>query len=141
MAPESAPDAAPGTPGNPGDGDTAGPGRFRVAVRQAPGAVVLALDGELDHDTAGPLRAALDEEISAGSGRLVVDCSSLRFCDSTGLNVLLRARLAALDAGGSLELAGLRPPVVRMFEITGAHAVFRVHSDLDEALAQPPHER
>lgn len=109
--------------------------RFGVEVTPGSGAVVLALTGELDHDTAGPLRAALTEQIEAGARRIVVDCARLTFCDSTGLNALLRARLHAQETGGRVELADLRPPVSRMFEITGARTVFQVHADLTAALA------
>ncbi|MEU8529269.1 MULTISPECIES: STAS domain-containing protein [Streptomyces] len=115
------------------DGDSGQ--RFGVEVTSGDGAVVLALSGELDHDTAEPLRVALAEQIEAGARRIVVDCARLRFCDSTGLNALLRARLQAQENGGRVELADLRPPVSRMFEITGAHTVFQVHADLAAALA------
>ncbi|MFI8826074.1 STAS domain-containing protein [Streptomyces sp. NPDC053431] len=113
--------------------DFAGRLGVRVLPARRPGTVVLTVTGELDHDTAAPLREALVEQ--DGSGRVVVDCSQLRFCDSTGLNVLLRARLRMLDGGGRLDLAGLRPPVDRMFEITGARTVFRVYEDAAAALA------
>ncbi|MGW6413661.1 STAS domain-containing protein [Streptomyces sp. NPDC055055] len=100
----------------------------------SPGTVVLLLSGELDHDTAGPLRDALRDATAAA--RLVVDCSGLRFCDSTGLNLLLRARLRLVAAGGRIDLSGLRPPVARMFEITGARLVFRVYEDAESALGE-----
>ncbi|MFC8277651.1 STAS domain-containing protein [Streptomyces sp. NPDC057271] len=110
--------------------------RFAVTAEPGPqpGAVVLSLTGELDHDTADTLRSALEER--TGAERILVDCEKLRFCDSTGLNVLLRARLAALEEGGRLELAGLRPPVARMFEITGARTVFRVYENVAEAIGE-----
>ncbi|WP_327169149.1 STAS domain-containing protein [Streptomyces subrutilus] len=107
--------------------------RFTVAVRAVDGTVVLSLDGELDHDTAQPLREALDAAVTPG-GRLLVDLGGLGFCDSTGLNVLLHTRLTAREAGASLELAGLRGPVARMFRITGADEVFPVHGSVAEAL-------
>ncbi|MFD3530736.1 STAS domain-containing protein [Streptomyces sp. NPDC058664] len=97
------------------------------------GTVVLVVKGELDYGTAAPLRDALRE--NTGDGRLVVDFSGLRFCDSTGLNLLLKARLGMLGAGGRLDLAGLRASVDRMFDITGARKVFRVYEDADDALA------
>lgn len=112
-------------------------GRFTVVTRRLSGVTVLSLTGELDHDTAEPLRATLTEQIAAAE-RIVVDCAGLRFCTSTGLNALLRARAAAHAAGGTVELAALQPPVARMFEITGAHAVFPAHADLDAALAARP---
>ncbi|MET9677673.1 STAS domain-containing protein [Streptomyces sp. NPDC006482] len=112
--------------------------RLRVETRlgERPGIVVLMLDGVLDHETAAPLRDALEENV--GAERVVVDCSGLRFCDSTGLNVLLRARLRVLAEGGRVELSGLHPPVDRMFEITGARRLFRVYADPGTALHAPP---
>ena len=124
-----------GVAGQPEGDGMAGGGRFGVEVRPGADAIVLVLSGELDHDTAEPLRDALADSVAAAPDRIVVDCADLRFCDSTGLNVLLRARLAAREAGGRLELAALRPPVARMFDITGAHQVFQVYASLDEALA------
>ncbi|MFF3425662.1 STAS domain-containing protein [Streptomyces sp. NPDC002602] len=108
--------------------------RFTVAERAADGAVILALTGELDHDTAQPLRDALDAAITPGV-RLLVDLSKLEFCDSTGLNVLLHSRITAQEAEGTLELAGLTGPVARMFRITGADGVFPVHDDVEQALS------
>ena len=91
--------------------------------------------GELDHHTADLLREPLERLRSTrGRARLVVDCSRLEFCDSTGLNVLLGARLKAEAAGGGVHLAGMQPVVARVFEITGAEAVFTVHDSLDAAL-------
>ncbi|WP_405713729.1 STAS domain-containing protein [Streptomyces xanthophaeus] len=110
--------------------------RFTVAVRTVDGAVVLELAGELDHDTAQPLRDALDAAVTPG-GRLLVDLTDLGFCDSTGLNVLLHSRLTAQEAGAGLELVGLRGPVARMFRITGADGVFPVHADMAGALSGP----
>ncbi|MCJ0869764.1 STAS domain-containing protein [Streptomyces sp. AP-93] len=114
-------------------------GRFAVDVRPLDGATVLTLAGELDHDTAEPLRAALEAARASGGRRLLVDVSGLAFCDSTGLNVLLRNRLAARETGGSLELIGLRRPVARMFHITGADGLFPQHPDVEAALSS--HQR
>ncbi|MEU9026809.1 STAS domain-containing protein [Streptomyces sp. NPDC048383] len=111
-------------------------GRFTVAVRAVDGAVVLTLAGELDHDTAAPLKDAL-ETAAASGGRLLVDMAGLEFCDSTGLNALLHSRITVQEAGGTLELAGLGGPVARMFRITGADGVFPVHADVTRALEQP----
>jgi len=128
-----------GVDGKPEGGVTDG-ARFTVEVRAASDALVLALSGELDHDSADVLRDALTEGLSAAATRIVVDCEDLTFCDSTGLNVQLHGRLAAQDAGVGLELAALRPPVARMFDITGADAVFRLYGSLDEALVGRPQE-
>ncbi|MFE5946944.1 STAS domain-containing protein [Streptomyces sp. NPDC056480] len=113
---------------------SAPPARLRVEVRTVDRAELLAPVGELDHYTAELLRSPLDQALDAGRSRLVVDCSGLEFCDSTGLNVLLGARLRADAAGGGVHLVGMRPAVARVFHITGAEAVFTVHETLATAL-------
>ncbi|MEV0280937.1 STAS domain-containing protein [Streptomyces sp. NPDC050610] len=110
-------------------------GRLHVGVRRHGVSAVVTPAGELDHHTAELLREPLESCVDEGCSRLVVDCSQLEFCDSTGLNVLLGARLKAEAAGGGVHLAGMLPVVARVFEITGAEAVFTVHDTLEAALA------
>ena len=113
---------------------SAGRDRLSVAVRRQDRSAIFAPAGELDHHTAGLLREPVEAALAEGCARLVVDCSRLEFCDSTGLNVLLGARLKAEAAGGAVHLAALKPVVARVFEITGAEAVFTVHDTLAAAL-------
>ncbi|MDH2389857.1 STAS domain-containing protein [Streptomyces sp. HNM0663] len=109
-------------------------GRLQVEVRTEGRSEIVKPVGELDHHTAELLRVPLEEALAKGRTRLVIDCSRLEFCDSTGLNVLLGARLKADAAGGGVHLAGMQPVVARVFEITGAGAVFTVHDSLESAL-------
>ncbi|MGW1838209.1 STAS domain-containing protein [Streptomyces sp. BBFR2] len=110
-------------------------GRLHVAIRHHGASAVVTPAGELDHHTADLLRDALEGCVEEGYARLVVDCEPLEFMDSTGLNVLLGARLTAEAAGGGVHLVAMQPVVARVFEITGAEAVFTVHDSLDAALA------
>ena len=110
-------------------------GRLLVEVREEGTSAVVTPAGELDHHTADLLREPLEDCLDKGFSRLVVDCSRLEFCDSTGLNVLLGARLKAEAAGGGVHLAAMLPVVARVFEITGADAVFTVHDTLEAARA------
>jgi anti-anti-sigma factor len=115
---------------------TTGRDRLSVAVRHSGRSAIFTPEGELDHHTAELLREPMERNVDDGFAKLIVDCSQLHFCDSTGLNVLLSARLKAAAAGGGVHLTGLLPTVSRVFEITGAHAVFNVHDTLDEALTE-----
>jgi anti-anti-sigma factor len=115
---------------------TAGRDRLQVAVRRYGMSAVVTPAGELDHHTADVLREPLEKLAEDAIPTVVVDCSHLDFCDSTGLNVLLGARLKAEAAGGGVHLAGMKPAVARVFEITGADAVFTVHETLDDALRE-----
>ncbi|WP_369185138.1 STAS domain-containing protein [Streptomyces sp. Y1] len=118
---------------DPGDGAFE-PGGLSVTVVDEGPVRVVTVVGELDHDTADGLRAALAEPLLDGLDRILVDLDGLRFCDSTGLNILLRARLDADAAGWTLELAAPRPAVARLFAITGADSVLRIHPDRATAL-------
>lgn len=117
---------------------TDGP-QLTVSVRPWAHGVVIRSDGELDHDTVGPLREALEATVGEAAGRVVVDFGGLTFCDSTGLNLLLRSQTAAEEAGGSVVLAAVSPMVARMLEITGVQEVFRIYDTVEEALADQDH--
>ncbi|WP_052434197.1 STAS domain-containing protein [Streptacidiphilus melanogenes] len=109
--------------------------RFTVTHDPGAGECVLRLRGELDHDTAPALRAELRRCEGAGSTRVLVDCSSLGFCDSTGLSVLLDARARANVRGAAIVLVGLAPVVARIFEITGADSLFPRYRTVAQARA------
>jgi len=115
---------------------TADLGRLHVEVREFGRTAVFTPSGELDHHTADVLGEPLGAAVDAGATRLVIDCAGLEFCDSTGLNVLLSARLRVDALGGAVHLVAMRPIVARVFEITGAAAVFTVHDTLDQALQE-----
>ncbi|MFI8293679.1 STAS domain-containing protein [Streptomyces sp. NPDC085614] len=82
--------------------------------------------GEIDLDSAGHLRVALMRALSAapaGTG-LVLDMSAVTFCDSSGLNALLRLRQQAIEDGRSLTISHTGPQVARLLEMTGSAALF-----------------
>ncbi|SDT82850.1 anti-anti-sigma factor [Streptomyces sp. TLI_053] len=128
-----------GAGGGPGTGEP-GAGAFRsgglrVESRRTGTVRIVSLRGELDHDSVDGLRSALGGLPEDGLARILVDLAELSFCDSTGLNILLRARQDAEAAGVRLEITGPRPAVVRLFAVTGADTVLRIHPDLVLALA------
>lgn len=89
---------------------------------------VVALSGEADILTAPQIRHALFAVV-ARQATVVVDMSRLTFIDSTALGVLVVARKRFALAGGGARLAGLRPPVRRVFDITGLSDVFPILDD------------
>ncbi|MFJ6722450.1 MULTISPECIES: STAS domain-containing protein [unclassified Streptomyces] len=100
------------------------------------GATVCRLVGDLDLDTLDPTRSLLEEALHRGAPALVVDLAGVTFCDSSGLNLLLQIRSAAQKAGVTTRLASAPEQVARLLDITGASAVFSIHSSIDEALCE-----
>ncbi|MFE6749781.1 STAS domain-containing protein [Kitasatospora purpeofusca] len=101
------------------------------------GAAVCVLVGDLDIETLPPAEQALDEALRTRPGVLVVDLEQVGFCDSSGLNLLLKARLSTTAAGAELRLAAASPAVLRLLELTGADTVFQLHPSVADALAAP----
>ncbi|WP_051814295.1 STAS domain-containing protein [Kitasatospora sp. MBT63] len=102
---------------------------LRITCHQGDhGVRIVRLDGAADMDTAGVLRAALDEEL--GSSRapeaLVVDCRRLDFCASAGLNEFLRARQLAVRCGATFRLAAPQAQLVRLLRVTEVDTVLEV---------------
>ncbi|MFJ8437255.1 STAS domain-containing protein [Kitasatospora sp. NPDC094019] len=107
-----------------------------VETRSAPGGAMLCvLTGDLDIETLAPAAETLDTLVAQRPGSVVIDLRGVGFCDSSGLNVLLRTRLAAERAGSELRLAAVPPTVMRVLDLTGARAVFSIHDSVAEALA------
>jgi|HubBroStandDraft_2_1064218.scaffolds.fasta_scaffold16446_3 anti-sigma B factor antagonist len=91
---------------------------------------VMSVAGEIDLYTAPRLHAELAAAVAAGSpARIIVDMSGVEFCDSTGMNVLLAAQRLAREGGGDLELAGPRPAIRKILQVTGLESVFTVLDD------------
>ncbi|MFI6922347.1 STAS domain-containing protein [Nonomuraea spiralis] len=96
---------------------------------------VLAVGGDLDHHTSPRLHTALDELALAPGDGLVIEMSGLRFCDSTGISVLVSAHRRAQDAGAGLALAGLSPDLTHAFKIMGLTRLLSFHDSTDKAVA------
>ena len=74
---------------------------------------------------------------------LVLDMTATRFCDSSCIAAILRARKRATALGISLRLAAVTAPVARLLHITGADKIIAAYPTPDAALTsetptQPP---
>ncbi len=92
---------------------------------------VVHVSGEVDLATAHILERALASAIAVPYA-IVVDCAGMRYIDSTGLQVLLRARERHHQV---LALAALAPTLKRIFELAKIDQTIRFYSTLDAALS------
>lgn len=106
---------------------------LKVSSRSHGDHTVVTAGGEIDLYTAPRLQAEFTSALREGPSRIVVDLSGVEFCDSTGMNVLLAALKRARERGGSLELAGPRPAVRKILQVTGLDTVFSVHDTVLDA--------
>ncbi|WP_433294192.1 STAS domain-containing protein [Actinoplanes sp. CA-030573] len=100
------------------------------------GGTRLVIDGELDMATAGDLDQQVGATLERGPlDRLIVDLANLRFCDTSGIYALLRARESALRHGAAFQVVNVVGITRRSLEITG---LLQVLSAVGAAPAQRP---
>ncbi|MFF5029904.1 STAS domain-containing protein [Streptomyces collinus] len=108
---------------------------FSVRTGSAVRTCVLTLHGELDYDSAVQLQEAADHVLADPTlSVLVLDCTALEFCDSSGIGCLVRVYQRLSARGGVLRLAAVPVSVARVFALTGLDQAIPVHSTLREAI-------
>lgn len=99
-----------------------------VQVEKQEQHVIVRVGGEMDIDRAPLLQEALHTVIT-GPGcpdEVVLDLAELTFCDSSGLNALLQARLTAQEHGRRIRLHAPQPQVIHLLELTGTDQLFAI---------------
>jgi anti-sigma B factor antagonist len=96
---------------------------------------VVELDGRFDAYEAPRVREWMDEQLTRGVARLIVDLEAVTFIDSTALAVLVQGMKRSRQQDGDLILCGLQQPVRIIFELTRLDKAFRIYGARDEALA------
>jgi anti-anti-sigma factor len=100
-------------------------------LRDAPG---VAVRGEVDLSVVPELELALETAIMESVGAFVIDLSTLDFIDSSGLQVLLRARGLLGRSDRALAVVCPHGPVRRVFELSGLSDLFALFPSREAAL-------
>ncbi|MFB8081911.1 STAS domain-containing protein [Streptomyces sp. NPDC056013] len=101
---------------------------------------VLRVRGEMDLVTSPRIRRRVHDAVAGGRHDLVVDLSAVRFCDSSGVGVLIASRRLLRSCGGRLRLIlpedrdGHVGHVGRVLAALGVRRLFEVYDDVPGAL-------
>jgi anti-sigma B factor antagonist len=96
-----------------------------VEVSQEPGTLILRLCGELDIAS----RPVIEPEITAAIANapaVVLDLAKLRFCDSSGIALMISAHEKSQVAGHPLTVVNVAPSVARAFAMSGVDRVLNI---------------
>ncbi|MDQ0835405.1 anti-anti-sigma factor [Streptomyces achromogenes] len=117
-----------------GDANTGAESRDARLVRATPGPditvrtdgerVVVAVRGELDLDSVGPLGRALGAALEASEDGIDLELDGVVFCDCSALNVLLGVREEGLRQGRTVVLRSVGPAMERLLTLTGTGSLF-----------------
>lgn len=98
---------------------------MKIMSRREGETVRLALAGELDLATGAVLRDALTGLLADDRApHVLLDLKEITFCDSSGVEALVQARITALEHGRTIGLANAHGITARSLQITGVLGLF-----------------
>ena len=95
---------------------------------------VVTLGGRFDTERAENLGKEFDELSVSGSGKTVVVMESVDYISSSMIRILLKSLKKHRATDGDLQLAGLKPQIMKVMKIAGMDALFTIHEHKEEAL-------
>ena len=102
---------------------------------KSPPCMVIAIDGKVVGTGATALEDALQQVITDGETRLVLDLTAASIISSAGLRVIIvTARRVRALPSGDLRLAGLSHQMLDVLELAGLLTVFKVYPSQQEAI-------
>ncbi len=109
---------------------------MELALHEEGSVTVVTLSGDL---VIGDAEALFKKTISGlleqGKVQFVVDCSALRYVDSSGLGSLVRALTTSQHEGGGTKLLGVPPTLHKLLQLTKLDSVFEMFENRDQALS------
>src|SRR5215210_3199497 len=103
----------------------AGDAAFSATVVEHDGEVRVVVSGELDLATAPTLRGAIDEAVTRGRERVVVDLAAAPFIDSSGISELVRAT-HRVDGHATLLVRSPPTQALHVFKVTGVEQFLKI---------------
>lgn len=109
---------------------------MKIFKSEAGDVTVLALKGKITIGSGDvALRDAIDESVSIGQKKLIVDLGGVSKMDSSGLGELVAAHNTVTKGGGKISLANIPSKLYNIMGVAQIISVFDVFDDVDEGLA------
>jgi anti-sigma B factor antagonist len=109
---------------------------FNYSLKDHNGLIILEMEGNLvDKAEAIDIGAEVEEKLTAGENRFIIDLSKLEYMNSTGLNIILNLMNKSRDKGGEAVVAAATPRIKSLFSVTKLDSVFTMKNSREEALS------
>ena len=112
-----------------------------VADSQHLPAAVIALPSEIDMANADRVGQQLGSALAPGVATAIADMTATRFCDSSGISMLVRAHKQAAANRTELRLVVRSTAVLRTLTLVGLDHLLPIYPSLSQALAAGPAPR
>lgn len=107
---------------------------MQTHVEKNGGVAVVVIEGRVDSATASDLGQVLNEVVSAGDSRLVLDLEAVEYVSSAGLREFVTALKKANLQDGDLRLASPNERVMGILELSGLSSIFAIHNTRGDAV-------
>lgn len=97
-------------------------------------AVVIVLPAEIDMANADRVGQQLGAALAPGVATVIADMTATRFCDSSGISMLVQAHGQAAANGTELRLVVASAAVLRTLTLTGLDQLLPIYPSLSQAL-------
>lgn len=98
-------------------------------------ALLVKVDGELDHHIAQKIKAEVDDKMrSTNAVNVIFDFSELSFMDSSGLGVIMGRYKKARTLGGRVIVFGVNAGVLRIMEMSGLSQIIKLAPNYEKAI-------
>lgn len=108
---------------------------MEIKDKQINEVTIISLSGSIDAMTAPKITEFIQGQIANGNVKLVMDMSGVDYTSSAGLRVLLGAIKETRAKSGDLRLAGIRPDVQKVLNLSGFSNILKSFNDAETAAA------
>ena len=110
--------------------------QMELTVKDDGRVTVVSLSGDLvAGDSELTFKKTISRLLEDGKVELLVDCTGLRFVDSTGLGALVRALTTSQNEGGRTKLLGVGTNLKKLLALTKLDSVFEMFDDREQAVS------
>jgi anti-sigma B factor antagonist len=96
--------------------------------------VVIDCPERLDLTQSGELKKILAKEIDKNNCRFIINLTSTRYVDSSGLGAIVSHIAKSRSNGGDIRLALTSRLILNLLEITNLNKILKTYDDVDTAI-------
>ncbi len=95
--------------------------------------VIFRIKGDIDAYSSPSLKDKIVKEIEGGTKKLVLNLTNVDYIDSAGLGVLVALLKRIKKEQGVLRIAGLKPNILKIFQLTRLNQIFDIFNTEEQA--------
>lgn len=105
------------------------------ATKNEAGVTVVRIDGQLIVGNRQELKNTVQQALTRGDRKILIDFTPTGYIDSSGLGALVSVSKKVREEGGELRLAGLNEDLRSLFELTKLDTLFAIADTPEQALS------